>query len=119
MLAWRRAVDAARQTKTTSCSENQQRNKQSSHKTDQQFHLELLLTGWRVAGWYDDWLADGSGITREDSDERHGLPGGLTARREPRRENASGGLAFVERERHGLRVMLDAASGSRRRRFAS
>src|SRR5258707_8510797 len=55
--------------KTSSCSKDQQRNEQSSHETNQQFHLELLLTGERVAGWYGYWLADGSGITREAARE--------------------------------------------------
>jgi hypothetical protein len=32
---------------TSSCSEDQQRNEQSSHETNQQFHLNLLLTGER------------------------------------------------------------------------
>jgi hypothetical protein len=42
----------------TSFSEDEQRNKQRGHKTDQQFHHSLLGRG--LAGWLDvTWLASG------------------------------------------------------------
>ncbi|WP_165614407.1 hypothetical protein [Paraburkholderia ginsengiterrae] len=52
--------------KTLSCSEYQQRYEQSSHETNQQFHLELLEEVSGLAGWYEYWLADGSGIALEE-----------------------------------------------------
>ena len=101
--------------KTSSCSEDQQRNDQSSHETNQQFHLELLLTGERVAGWYGYWLADGSGITREAAHEtarnteHEGVKTRGAAWAAPA-SPASSGLAFVKRQRHDLRVMIETAA---------
>src|SRR3954464_5814296 len=84
------------------------------------------LTGERVAGWQEYWLADGSGLNKKRSkapnDEhqkristRSGGGSAATRRRRcfcaPRaacRELALSRLAFVKRHRHGL-LMLEAA----------
>ena len=46
----------------TSFSEDEQRNKQRGHETDQQFHHSLLERG--LAGWLNvTWLAGGEAVT--------------------------------------------------------
>src|SRR6266702_3196868 len=95
--------------KTSSCSEDQQRNEQGSHETNQQFHLELLLMVSGVAGWYGYWLADGSGL--RVNQQRRGL----------NRASKSGLRRPCVRKTSAAPPANDAPgrSGSRTRRFAS
>ncbi|VVD27859.1 conserved protein of unknown function [Paraburkholderia dioscoreae] len=64
----------------------------------------------RVAGWYEYWLADGSGITREQR-ERQWAASALGAAVAAPCNPVSGSLAFVKRQRYSVLIMLETAPG--------